>query len=104
MSDTKRVWLFEEGNATMRDELGGKGANLCEMSNIGLPVPPGFTITTDTCNEYTKNGGHFPDGLMDEIKAALAAVEDEDRQEAGRCRRIRCWSRSGRAPSSPCPA
>ena len=42
MADTKRVWLFEEGNATMRDELGGKGANLCEMSNIGLPVPPGF--------------------------------------------------------------
>ena len=75
MANTKRVWLFEEGNATMRDELGGKGANLCEMSNIGLPVPPGFTITTDTCIEYTKNGGHFPDGLMDEIKADLAAVE-----------------------------
>src|SRR5258708_7968139 len=49
MSTTKRVWLFEEGNATMRDLLGGKGANLCEMTNIGLPVPPGFTITTETC-------------------------------------------------------
>ena len=83
MSDTKRVWLFEEGNATMRDELGGKGANLCEMSNIGLPVPPGFTITTDTCNEYTKNGGHFPDGLMDEIKAALAAVEAKTGKKLG---------------------
>ncbi len=83
MSDTKRVWLFEEGNATMRDELGGKGANLCEMSNIGLPVPPGFTITTDTCNEYTKNGGHFPDGLMDEIKAALAAVESKTGKKLG---------------------
>ena len=83
MANTKRVWLFEEGNATMRDELGGKGANLCEMSNIGLPVPPGFTITTDTCNEYTKNGGHFPDGLMDEIKKALAAVEEKTGKKLG---------------------
>ena len=83
MANTKRVWLFEEGNATMRDELGGKGANLAEMSNIGLPVPPGFTITTDTCNEYTKNGGHFPDGLMDEIKAALAAVEEKTGKKLG---------------------
>jgi len=83
MSDTKRVWLFEEGNAAMRDELGGKGANLAEMSNIGLPVPPGFTITTDTCNEYTKNGGKLPDGLMDEIKKALAAVEEKTGKRLG---------------------
>jgi len=83
MADTKRVWLFEEGNATMRDELGGKGANLCEMSNIGLPVPPGFTITTDTCNEYTHGGGQFPAGLMDEIKTALAAVEEKTGKKLG---------------------
>jgi len=83
MTDTKRVWLFEEGNATMRDELGGKGANLAEMSNIGLPVPPGFTITTDTCNEYTRNGGQFPAGLMDEIKTALAAVEEKTGKKLG---------------------
>ena len=83
MANTKRVYLFEEGNATMRDELGGKGANLAEMSNIGLPVPPGFTITTDTCNEYTKNGQKMPDGLMDEVKAALAAVEQKTGKKLG---------------------
>jgi len=83
MADTKRVWLFEEGNATMRDELGGKGANLCEMSNIGLPVPPGFTITTDTCVAYNKGDGNFPAGLMDEMKAALATVESKTGKKLG---------------------
>jgi pyruvate, orthophosphate dikinase len=77
MSENKRVWLFEEGSAKMRDELGGKGANLCEMTNIGLPVPPGFTITTATCNAYTKLGGKLPDGLVEEVKAALAVVEKQ---------------------------
>lgn len=83
MANTKRVWLFEEGNATMRDELGGKGANLAEMSNIGLPVPPGFTITTGTCNEYTKLGGKMPEGLMDDVKTALAAVETKTGKKFG---------------------
>ena len=71
----KRVYLFEEGNAQMRDLLGGKGANLAEMTNIGLPVPPGFTITTEVCMEYLRSGGKFPDGLMDEVRAAMAEVE-----------------------------
>ena len=83
MANTKRVWLFEEGNATMRDELGGKGANLAEMSNIGLPVPPGFTITTGTCNEYTKLGGKMPEGLMDDVRTALAAVETKTGKKFG---------------------
>ena len=56
----KRVYLFgngkAEGNAKMREELGGKGANLAEMNHIGVPVPPGFTITTDCCNEYYQLG------------------------------------------------
>ncbi len=82
MSDKKRVWLFAEGSAKMRDELGGKGANLAEMSNIGLPVPPGFTITTDTCNEYTKLG-HMPETLMDEVKTALADVEKQTGKKFG---------------------
>lgn len=71
----QRVFLFREGNATMRDLLGGKGANLAEMSNIGLPVPPGFTITTEVCTQYYEAGKRLPDGLMDEIKAAVADVE-----------------------------
>ena len=73
----KRVYLFREGNATMRDLLGGKGANLAEMTNIGLPVPPGFTITTEVCTEYYDDGKRLPNGLMDEIKTALEAVEKE---------------------------
>ena len=71
----KRIWLFEEGNATMRDLLGGKGAGLAEMSRVGLPVPPGFTITTAVCNEYNASGRKFPPGLMDEVRRALATVE-----------------------------
>ena len=71
----KRVYLFREGSATMRDLLGGKGANLCEMTNIGLPVPPGFTITTEVCTEYYEAGKNLPQGLMDEVKAAVADVE-----------------------------
>ena len=76
MSKHKRVWLFHEGNAKMRDLLGGKGANLAEMTNIGLPVPPGFTITTEVCTEYYANQKQLPDGLMDEVRAALKTVED----------------------------
>ncbi len=75
MSSNKRVWLFQEGNAGMRDLLGGKGANLAEMTNIGLPVPPGFTITTEVCNEYYTNGKVLPAGLMDEVRAAIGTVE-----------------------------
>ncbi|MCS7207960.1 MAG: pyruvate, phosphate dikinase [Fimbriimonadales bacterium] len=70
----KRVYLFEEGNADMRDLLGGKGANLAEMTNIGLPVPPGFTITTDVCRGYLKRM-RLPDGLMQEVREKMQVVE-----------------------------
>ena len=73
----KRVWLFREGNATLRDLLGGKGANLAEMTNIGLPVPPGFTITTEVCTEYYATGRQLPAGLMAEMTTALADVEKD---------------------------
>jgi len=75
----KYVYLFSEGNAKMRDVLGGKGAGLAEMTRIGLPVPPGFTITTAACNYFSAKG-RFPPGLKATIATALAKVE----RKAGR--------------------
>ena len=80
---TKRVYLFKEGNATMKNLLGGKGANLAEMTNAGLPVPPGLTITTETCMEYINNGNEMPAGLMDDVKTALAVVEKQAEKKFG---------------------
>ena len=58
---TKWVYMFTEGNATMRNLLGGKGANLAEMTNLGLPVPQGFTITTEACTQYYEDGRKIND-------------------------------------------
>jgi pyruvate,orthophosphate dikinase len=66
-----------EGDATMRDLLGGKGAGLAEMTKAGLPVPPGFTITTQACNDYFANGERLPDGLWDDVLDAIREVERE---------------------------
>src|SRR4051812_38059644 len=78
-SATKRVYFFgngkAEGNAGMKDLLGGKGANLADMTLVPLPVPPGFTITTETCGEYNDAGQKLPKGLMDEVRTNLAKVE-----------------------------
>jgi pyruvate,orthophosphate dikinase len=71
---TKFVYDFAEGNKDLKDLLGGKGANLAEMTNIGLPVPPGFTITTEACNVYLSQGAE-PDGLADEVREHLRALE-----------------------------
>ena len=79
----KRVWLFKEGNASMRNLLGGKGANLAEMTNLGLPVPPGLTITTETCMEYINNGNKMPLGLMDDVKEKLKIVEEQAGKKFG---------------------
>lgn len=79
----KRVWLFKEGDASMKNLLGGKGANLAEMTNAGLPVPPGLTITTETCMEYINAGNKMPAGLMDEVKTALANVENQAGKKFG---------------------
>src|SRR6266513_1939064 len=77
----KWVYLFAggkaEGNANMRSLLGGKGAGLAEMTNAGLPVPPGFTITTEACNAYYAAGRELPEGLWDNIRAHMADLERE---------------------------
>src|SRR5437016_8226996 len=71
----KLVYDFHEGNRDMKGLLGGKGANLAEMSNIGLPVPPGFTITTEVCTEYYKTGKKLPSELAGEVRTAMADIE-----------------------------
>ena len=80
-TDVKWVYSFGasqcEGDSTMRNLLGGKGANLAEMASIGLPVPPGFTITTALCNQYYDNGKTYPDELAAQIKEALLRVQNE---------------------------
>jgi pyruvate,orthophosphate dikinase len=76
----KRVYSFgggkAEGDAKMKELLGGKGANLAEMTNLGVPVPPGFTITTAVCTYFMKTGGKYPKGLREEVDAALKKVEN----------------------------
>src|SRR5215468_6868117 len=76
-SPRKWVYLFSEGNAKMRDLLGGKGAGVAEMTNAGLPVPPGFTITTEACNAYYDAGKEFPEGMWEQVKSALKIVEEQ---------------------------
>jgi pyruvate,orthophosphate dikinase len=79
MSGKKYVYLFAagaaEGQGAWRNLLGGKGAGLAEMTNLGIPVPPGFTITTEACVEYFTKGGQFPEGMWDQVLESLAKVE-----------------------------
>ncbi len=72
---TKYLYLFSEGNANMRDLLGGKGANLAEMTNIGMPVPQGFTITTEACTQYYEDGEKINDGIQAEIMEYIDKLE-----------------------------
>ncbi len=72
----KWVYMFKEGNADMRNLLGGKGANLAEMTNLGLPIPQGFTVTTEACTDYYNNGKQISQEIQDQIYASLAKVEE----------------------------
>ena len=73
---TKWVYMFTEGNATMRNLLGGKGANLAEMTNLGLPVPQGFTITTEACTQYYEDGRKINDEIMAQIMESITKMEE----------------------------
>ncbi len=72
----KWVYLFKEGNAEMRNLLGGKGANLAEMTGLGLPIPQGFTVTTEACTDYYNNGKQISDEIKEQIFTALAHLEE----------------------------
>lgn len=97
----QRVYAFEEGDATMKPILGSKGAGLAEMCRIGLPVPPGFTITAQTCVEYQRLG-RMPDGLMADIERALADLERKAKATFGDAKKPLLVSvRSGAAISMP---
>ena len=78
----KYVYDFSEGDKSMKDLLGGKGANLAEMTKLGLPVPPGFTITTEACRAYLKEST-VPESLATEVTTALREVEEELGRELG---------------------
>jgi len=103
---TKQVYFFgsgrAEGNAKMREILGGKGANLAEMTNLGVPVPPGFTISTRVCGEYYKSGGKWPKGLAQEVDRNLAKLEKAMNAKLGDPKKPLLVSvRSGAAVSMP---
>jgi pyruvate,orthophosphate dikinase len=82
-AEKKWVYLFPEGSAAMRDLLGGKGAGLAEMTRAGLPVPPGFSITTEACNEYYRAGKRFPPGLWEQTARALDWVGEQTGKRFG---------------------
>src|SRR4051812_49254159 len=82
MPSTKYVYDFAEGSKDMKNLLGGKGANLAEMTNLGLPVPPGFTITTEACQAYLRSG-HEPPELAEQVAAHLAALEQAMAKQLG---------------------
>ncbi|GAT91806.1 hypothetical protein CL6EHI_045090 [Entamoeba histolytica] len=71
----QRVYAFEDGDGTNKKLLGGKGAGLCTMTKIGLPVPQGFVITTEMCKQFIANGNKMPEGLMEEVKKNMQLVE-----------------------------
>ena len=105
-SKKKMVYYFgkikTDGNGSMKQLLGGKGANLAEMTSIGLPVPPGFTVTTECCDQYYQQGKKMPKGLMDQVTKAVALLEKESGKKFGDNHNALFMSvRSGAAVSMP---
>ncbi len=86
MMTQKQVVPFQEGNASMKALLGGKGANLAEMTRAGLPVPPGFTITTEACLAFFKVGNRISDELLEQVAAALKQLEKQKGTNVRRCK------------------
>ena len=99
----KYVYLFSEGNGSMRELLGGKGANLAEMTGLGMPVPQGFTITTEACTQYYEDGEKINDDIQAQIMEYIGKMEESPARSSA-IWRILCWSLSVLAPAPPCPA
>ena len=97
----KLVYAFSEGDASMTDLLGGKDSNLCEMFRLGLPVPPGFVISTETCLEYFNLGNRLPDGLTTAFAAVLGRLKSRCGESSARWSGL-CWYPRAPAPGSPC--
>ncbi|MDD2554078.1 MAG: pyruvate, phosphate dikinase [Desulfotomaculaceae bacterium] len=98
----KYVYLFEEGGAGMKNLLGGKGANLAEMTNIGLPVPPGIIITTEACKEFSAMGQKFPAGLEEQVREKIMTMESKlGKKFGGRANSLLVSVRSGAPVSMP---
>lgn len=98
----KYVYLFTEGNGSMRELLGGKGANLAEMTNLGMPVPQGFTVTTEACTRYYDDGKTIASDIQEEINAALAKIEEVNGKKFGDAKNPLLVSvRSGARASMP---
>ncbi|MFA6940084.1 MAG: pyruvate, phosphate dikinase [Clostridiaceae bacterium] len=98
----KYVYLFSEGNASMRNLLGGKGANLAEMTNLGIPVPQGFTVTTEACTKYYEDDKKISNEVLNQINAALATVEEMSSKKLGCTKKPLLVSvRSGARASMP---
>jgi len=79
----KRIYFFDDPEPVGRELLGGKGAGLAEMTRIGLPVPYGFTVTTEVCREYYRLGGRLPDGLKEEVIQSMHRLEDKAGKKFG---------------------
>ena len=108
MAEKKRKYVYffgsgmTEGTVEMRELLGGKGANLADMTSIGLPVPPGFTISTEACAYYSANNGNYPEGLREEVLSNLAKLEKKmGAKLGGKENPLLVSIRSGAASSMP---
>ena len=98
----KYVYLFEEGNAGMKNLLGGKGANLARNDQIGLPVPPGLIVTTEACKDFTAQGQQFPQGWKEQIRNGIALLKKKTGKRLA-TRSIHCWYQSVQVLLFPCP-
>ena len=100
--EKKYVYLFEEGNSNMKELLGGKGANLAEMTNLGMPIPQGFTVTTESCNKYYADGEKISEEIINQIENALKILENKTGKELGSIKNPLLISvRSGARASMP---